>query len=97
MKCLTDVRTHGATFNLGSGRDHSVTDILREIQDLLGTSLEPIHRADIPGEAQRTCADVSSARALGWEPQVPLREGLQHSIDYIRQHVLDDAAVEIRA
>jgi UDP-glucose 4-epimerase len=97
MKCLTDVRTHGGTFNIGSGRDHSVTDILREIQDLLGTSLEPIHKADMPGEAQRTCADVSSARALGWEPRVPLREGLQHSIDYIRQHMRDDAAVELRA
>ncbi|MGH7448576.1 MAG: NAD-dependent epimerase/dehydratase family protein, partial [Longimicrobiales bacterium] len=77
MKCLADVRTHHGTFNLGSGRDHSVTEILGEIQDLLGTSLVPIHEPDLPGEAERTCADVSRARALGWEPRVPLREGLR--------------------
>jgi nucleoside-diphosphate-sugar epimerase len=97
MKCLTDARTQGGTFNLGSGEDHSVTEILAEIQDLLGTSLDPTHEMDLPGEAQRTCADVTRARALGWEARVPLREGLRRSIDYIRQHVLDDAGAEVRA
>lgn len=95
MKCLTDPRTHGGTFNLGSGRDYSVTDILREIQGLLGTHLEAIHLPDLPGEAERTCADVSRARALGWEPRVPLREGLRRSIDYIRANVLADTAAQI--
>lgn len=92
MKCLTDDRTHGATFNVGSGRDYSVLEILREIQDVLGTSLEPVHESDRPEEAERTCADVTRARAVGWEPRVPLREGLERSIDYIRRHVLANPA-----
>lgn len=97
MQCLTDARTHGGTFNLGSGRDHSVTEILAEIQELLGTSVEPVHETDLPGEAERTCADVGRARALGWEPRVDLREGLKRSIDYIRQHVVRDSEAELRA
>ena len=97
MQCLTDARTHGGTFNLGSGRDYSVTEILAEIQDLLGTAVEPVHETDLPGEAERTCADVSRARALGWEPGVDLRAGLQRSIDYIRQHVVRDSDLELRA
>jgi UDP-glucose 4-epimerase len=93
MLCLTDARTHGGTFNLGSGRDYSVNEILRAISSQLGTSLEPVHESDMPGEAQRTCADVTRARSLGWEPRVDLMEGLRRSIAYIRQHVLVDAGL----
>jgi UDP-glucose 4-epimerase len=91
MQCLRDPRTHGGTFNLGSGIDHSVTEILAEIQSLLGTQVEPERRADLPGEAERTCADTTRARSLGWEPKVTLREGLTRSIAYIREHVMADA------
>jgi nucleoside-diphosphate-sugar epimerase len=88
VQCLRDERTIGGTFNLGSGMDASVREILAEIQELLGTSVTPEYAADLPGEAQRTCADITRARALGWEPRVPLRAGLQRSIDYIRAHVM---------
>jgi UDP-glucose 4-epimerase len=88
VQCLNDARTVGGTFNLGSGQDWSVREILEEIQALLGTSIEPEFRSDLPGEAERTCGDISRARALGWEPKVALRDGLQHSIDYIREHVI---------
>jgi nucleoside-diphosphate-sugar epimerase len=87
MQCLHDVRTHGGTYNLGSGRDYSVNEILQEIQSLLGTAVAPIHLPDLPGEAERTCGDTARARALGWTPRVTLRDGLQRSADYIRAHV----------
>jgi nucleoside-diphosphate-sugar epimerase len=89
LRCLRDARTHGETFNLGSGRDYSVNEILAVIQSLLGTSQLPDHMPDLPGEAERTCADISRARALGWEPRVSLRDGLMQSIQYIRAHVVD--------
>jgi UDP-glucose 4-epimerase len=89
LQCLHDERTQGGTFNLGSGRDHSVLEILAEIQSLLGTSIEPVFEADLPGEALRTCGDIGRARRLGWEPRVDLREGLRRSIEYIRTHVVD--------
>jgi nucleoside-diphosphate-sugar epimerase len=89
VRCLHDARTHGATFNLGSGRDYSVNEILAMIQSLLGTSQLPEHLPDLPGEAERTCADISRARALGWAPRVSLQEGLMQLIRYIREHVPD--------
>ena len=87
VQCLHDARTIGGTYNLGSGVDYSVREIFDEIQALLGTSVTPRHATDLPGEAERTCADITRARMLGWEPRVSLREGLQRSIDYIRAHV----------
>ncbi|MEX1183115.1 MAG: NAD-dependent epimerase/dehydratase family protein [Gemmatimonadota bacterium] len=92
MQCLVDARTHGGTFNLGSGTDYSVLEILEQIQSLLGTSAEPVHAPSLPGEAERTLADTTRARALGWAPRVSLGEGLRRSIDYIRAHVVDAPA-----
>lgn len=96
VQCLRDERTAGVTFNLGSGRDWSVNEILQEIQQQLGTSIEPHHEADLPGEAERTCADISRARSLGWEPRVGLREGLGRMIDYIRANVPIEATAALR-
>lgn len=89
LLCLTDPRTVGGVFNLGSGRSHSVREILAQIQGLLGTSIEPWYRPDLPGEAVETRADIGAARSLGWAPRVELEEGLRRSIAYIREHVLE--------
>ena len=33
----------------------------------------------------RRCPDISKAkRLLGWEPVVPIEQGLEHTIDYFR-------------
>lgn len=95
VQCLRDERTHGRSFNLGSGEDWSVREVCALIQRLLGVQVEPVHAADQPGEAERTCADISAARALGWSPRTPLEEGLRRSIDYIRTHVVP--VPEVRA
>jgi UDP-glucose 4-epimerase len=88
LQCLTDNRTHGGTFNLGSGTDHSVREIYAIIQSLLGTAIEPEFAPDLPGEAERTCGDIGRAGSLGWMPRVPLEDGLRRSIAYIREHVV---------
>jgi len=87
--CLSDERTIGKTFNVGSGSNHSVLEIYAAISTLLEIDIPPEHRADMPGdEAQATLADITAARALGWKPRVSLNEGLRRSADFIREHVL---------
>src|SRR5690606_17402251 len=94
LLCLTDPRTDGRVFNLGSGTNHSVREILDIIQRLLGTDVVPVHEPDLPGEAQETLAEISAAAELGWAPRVSLEEGLRRSIAYIREHVLGAGALE---
>ena len=89
VKCLTDPRAGGRTFNVGSGENYSVLDVYRKIAEQLGTEIAPEHRADMPGdEAQQTLADISAAKSLGWEPRVSMDEGLRRSVAFIREHVL---------
>jgi len=84
MKCLTDSRTDNRTFNLGSGRNISVLEIYEAISEILGVSIEPLFKPDLPGEAQETLADISEAKSVGWEPRTDLETGLQNAISYIK-------------
>lgn len=83
LRCLDDPRTDGGTFNLGSGRDHSILEIHDMLASLLGSPLAPVHAAELPGEALRTCADITRARSLGWEPRIELARGLRGMAEYL--------------
>ena len=66
-------------FNVGSGTSHSVSDLIRTIQEVWGTSL-PVRSDDQrrPGEIMDTVADISRAQQLlGWTPRFTLRQGLE--------------------
>jgi UDP-glucose 4-epimerase len=76
-------RGSGAILNLGSGVGTSVSDIVRTLNQVLGTSLEPIHEAARPGEIQRIYLDAARAReVLGWTPTVSFAEGLRRTVDW---------------
>jgi UDP-glucose 4-epimerase len=85
--CIRDDRTTGKTFNIGSGINYSVLEILDKISRILGVNPDPIHKDDLPGEAQVTLADITQAKSLGWEPKTTLETGLERAIDYIRQEM----------
>ncbi len=88
LQCLTDARTDDQVYNLGSGKSHSVREIYTALEAQLHTGIKPQFAADLPGEAQTTWADISAARALGWQPEISLEEGLRRVIAYLRTHVI---------
>lgn len=65
-------------FNLGSGRSHSVADVIALLQRSAGTSF-PVVVDGTPrqDEVLDTVADIGAARReLAWEPRVSLQDGL---------------------
>jgi len=62
--------------NAGSGRSHSVAEVIELLFELIGRRL-PVENQDRPVAIPDTVADLSRARELlGWSPRTPLREGL---------------------
>lgn len=90
LLCLKDPRVDGGTFNIGSGQSHSVLDIYRMIESLLGAGIEPRFEPDLPGEALETLADITAARKLGWSPRTDLMSGLERAIEFIRGEMAQD-------
>ncbi len=85
--CLTDKRTDNRIFNLGSGVNYSVNEIYQIVSELLDIHTSLIHKADLPGEAEVTLADISAARELGWKPKTDIKTGLKKAIEYIKKEM----------
>lgn len=87
IQCMTDERTTGKVFNLGSGINYSVNEIYKIIAELLQSNQLPIYKPDLPGEAFANLADISSAKELGWSPKINLEQGLKSSIEFLRMEI----------
>jgi UDP-glucose 4-epimerase len=75
----------GQTLNVANGRSTSLLELLRQLNGLLQTNIEPEHQPPRPGDIRESLADISAARRLlGYEPQVSFEEGLRRSINYYR-------------
>jgi nucleoside-diphosphate-sugar epimerase len=63
----------------------SLNQLLAELRDLLGSDdVESVYLPPRPADIEHTLADLARARAdLGYQPSVPLREGLERTIHHI--------------
>jgi UDP-glucose 4-epimerase len=73
----------GGEFNIGTGRESSVLDIVDALREISGADWFQPQFAPLPaGEVPRSCLDISDAREqLGWEPTVALLEGLRLTLE----------------
>ncbi|HEY7063238.1 MAG TPA: UDP-glucuronic acid decarboxylase family protein [Chloroflexota bacterium] len=77
--------TTGAVVNLGNPEEHTVLEYAELIRELVDPSVQIIFRPLPADDPTRRCPDISRARKLlGWEPRVPLREGLERTIGWFR-------------
>ena len=77
----------GEVFNIALGEEHTVLDLLRELNAILGVSIPPAFRPPRPGDVLRTFADSSKAeRLLRWKGRVPFAEGLRRTAEWFRAH-----------
>lgn len=75
------------SFNVGTGVATTVLDFVATLARVYGRAVTPELRADFrPGDFRHLVADASRLRALGWEPQVPLAEGLQRYAAWIQTY-----------
>jgi nucleoside-diphosphate-sugar epimerase len=73
----------GTAVNLGTMERVRVIDAVKMVLEYTGHKAEIVFRPDMPTGPLNRVADNSLAkRLLGWEPQVPFREGLKRTIDW---------------
>ena len=81
----------GMTINLGTGETHSVGWFAERLLKLMGLDLpvvqEPQRMRPELSEVRKLVSDNSLAgKAMDWSPKVSLDEGLQQTIDFVRDH-----------
>jgi UDP-glucuronate 4-epimerase len=72
--------------NLGNGSPVRLGELVNLMQEALGREAVVERRPPRPGDVPVTWADLSRARALlGYEPRVPIRQGLARFVEWLRR------------
>jgi len=80
-------RGMGEAVNVALGQASTLNQLVAWINEALGTSLAPIHEAPRPTDVRHSYAAIGKAQALlGYRPALQVREGLQRTIAWFRQH-----------
>ena len=91
VMAATPAEALGRTINVGSGTEISMQDLATTIAGLVDRSITierdeaRVRPAD--SEVDRLCADNRLARRLlGWQPRIPLEDGLRRTVAWVREH-----------
>jgi UDP-glucose 4-epimerase len=71
--------------NVGTGVETDVVELHRHLAAAAGVDRPPEHAPARLGEQRRSCIDPgAAARALGWRPEVALRDGLARTFEWFK-------------
>ncbi len=71
----------GFVLNVAGGRRITLNELLRQIQELTGSRVPPVHGPPRAGDVRHSEADIGLARQLlGYAPGVTLRDGLRATV-----------------
>jgi UDP-glucose 4-epimerase len=69
---------NGLVVNVGSGRETSVNDLIKQVINVTGSKSNVVHNAQTSGGVSRMCADLKLAQEkLRFQPSLKLEEGLR--------------------
>ena len=73
--------------NIGWGEDISIRELAELICDVVGFDGELVWDATKPDGTPRKLLDTTKLRALGWQPTIPLRQGVAQTYDWFLKNV----------
>ena len=68
--------------NIGCGEDVTIRELAELICDVVGFDGELVWDKTKPDGTPRKLLDVTRIRALGWQPRIPLRQGIAKTYDW---------------
>ncbi len=73
------------SFNIGTGRETSVLDIVEALSPHAAASFEPDMAPERPGEVRHIALDAARAKGeLGWQAEVGIEYGLERTLESLR-------------
>jgi UDP-glucose 4-epimerase len=83
MKAADAPTASGNVYNVGNGGSVTVLDLVKHLNELLGTNVQPVHGPARPGDVRHSQADITRARSdLGYDPAISFAEGLRRTLEW---------------
>jgi UDP-glucose 4-epimerase len=77
-RAVRSLEGNGGVFNVGTGRQHSLLQLLAHLEKLTGKKIERRHEPARAGDIRHSCADVTRLTgAYGGAPATPFEQGLK--------------------
>ena len=73
--------------NVGTGEDVTIKELAETIADVVGYKNDVKWLTDKPNGTPRKVLNVDKIKALGWEPTIGLREGIEATYQWYKAHV----------
>ena len=74
--------------NIGNPEEWTILECAKAVLEVTGSSSRLVYRPMPTDDPKQRRPDITKARTLlGWEPEIPLRQGLEMSLDYFRSRV----------
>jgi nucleoside-diphosphate-sugar epimerase len=87
IEALAEQRVVNQTINLAYGQGNTLVHCAERIAAEVGTTPRMTLAPSLLGEVTHYVADLSKARdLLGYDPQVPLEEGISRAVSWFREH-----------
>ncbi|MEM3154431.1 MAG: SDR family oxidoreductase [Candidatus Woesearchaeota archaeon] len=81
LKAMSTANASGRVFNIATGVQISIKEILVHLNEILGTKISPKYAPKQPGDILHSVADISDARkVLHFAPETQFHEGLEQTI-----------------
>ncbi|HEY0901883.1 MAG TPA: NAD-dependent epimerase/dehydratase family protein, partial [Micavibrio sp.] len=90
LLCALHDYDSAAALNIGSGAEVSIAALARLIAEVTGYRGEILFNPAQPDGVPRKILDSDVIRALGWQPDIDLRAGLQDTYDWFVHHHLEN-------
>jgi len=75
----------GQTINVACGGRYSLNELVRLLNRVLGTDIEPVYKPERAGDVKHSQADISLAtERLGYQPQFSFEDGLARTVAWFR-------------
>lgn len=82
-------RCIGEIFNIGTDITLTTEEGIRTVEEVIGKPARIIMAPRRPGDQSKTHANIEKARRLlGYDPTTTLREGVEKTVEWYKQHIL---------
>jgi len=79
-------RIQGEAVNVACGRRVSLNQLLKILQDIIGSHIPPLYEEPRKGEPRHSLADIKKGKAiLNYDPRVGIEEGLRRTVEYFKK------------
>jgi UDP-glucose 4-epimerase len=78
--------TEVGIYNVGSGKGHSLNDIVSIIKSVTNSTVAVEYLPARPFDVKKITLDINQAREIfGWEPQIPIEDGLRLQYEWLNK------------